>query len=222
MIPQWLRFRNGHSEDDGSTAEDDSDESSLSVEYVPDGLDLEEPPATHQTIIGPETLERTSSAIRTGNRWARTLWVGEFPDAPMDGLFETLYASPETRSTDIAIHLEPKDTYRTLDALENRIESLEADVEYLTDKRRAGARGLAKDLEDYRDLYDTLRNTPMRAFDVAMYLTVRSAERETLNTEAVATMARRAPANLTPVTPRWNQLDALVSASPVAVDRLRS
>jgi len=36
----------------------------------------------------------------------------------------------------------------------------------------------------------------------------------------VSKTARQAPANLTPVTPRWSQLDALTASSPVGVDVL--
>ena len=177
---------------------------------------------SHQTVVGPPSLDETSTALQTGATWMRGLWVGEFPDAPPDGLLETLYAAPESRRTDIAIHLTPRDTQRTLDSLENKLEDLEADHEYLTEKRRAGARGTRKDLDDYREVYDTLRNTSMRAFDVAMYAAVRGDDRSTLDatTDAVTGLARHAPANLTPITPRWTQRDTLVSASPVAVDAL--
>jgi hypothetical protein len=100
------------------------------------------------------------------------------------------------------------------------MEGLEADFEYLAEKHRAGARGIKKDLNDYRDLYDVLRNTSMKAFDVSMYLTARGDRPDELNATGVRTAARQSPANLTPITPRWAQLDALVSASPMAVDQL--
>ena len=179
-------------------------------------------PEIHGTVVGPDTIKRHPAAVRTGETWAQTLWVGEFPDAPTDGLFEGLYSAPESRRTDIAIHVDPRDTHATLDSLENTIEDLQADVEYLDEKRRAGARGIQKDLEDYQQLYDTLRNTPMRAFDVSMYLTTRADEPDAdrVDVDGVLGAARRAPANLTPVTPRWQQLDSLVSCSPIGVDRL--
>ncbi|WP_211225991.1 VirB4 family type IV secretion system protein [Haloplanus natans] len=139
---------------------------------------------------------------------------------PRDGLFETLYATPETRRTDISLHIEPRETQATLDGLENRIEDLEADFEYLADRRRAGARGVKKDLNDHRDLYDVLRNTPVQAFDVAMLLTTRHNEADRIDAGPVRRAARQSPANLTPITPRWAQLDALVSVSPIGVNRL--
>lgn len=174
----------------------------------------------HQHVVGPDTVEECPNAVRAGRDWTRTFWVAEFPDLPVDGLFETLYATGETRRTDISIHLTPRDTAATLDALKNQMEGLEADFEYLAERHRAGARGIKKDLNDHRDLYDVLRNTSMKAFDVSMYLTARGAQRNDLNATGVRTAARQSPANLTPITPRWAQLDALVSGSPMAVDQL--
>jgi hypothetical protein len=199
---------------------DGDDTASVTVAYDPDTGELADIGDSHRTILAPSALERTPDAVRTGNRWARTLWVGEYPDAPTDGLFETLYSSADTRTTDITIHLDPRDTERTLDSLENKIEDLEADFEYLDERRRAGARGIRRDLADYRGMYDVLRNTPMKAFDTSMYLTVRGATPEDIEAETVANAARRSPANLTPITPRWAQLDALIAASPVGYDRL--
>jgi hypothetical protein len=120
----------------------------------------------------------------------------------------------------ISIHLHPRETSATLDALENRIEDLEADVEYLDERRRAGARGVEKDLRDYEALYDALRNTSMTALDVSVYLTTRGPSEARLDGGQAASEAKRSPANLTPVLPRWSQLDALVSGSPVGLDRL--
>jgi len=194
----------------------------MAVEYDPSEGALSDPATSHQSLLGPDSIERGSTAVRTGDTWARTLWIAEFPDAPIDGIFETLYSTAETRETDISMHIDPRDTESTLNSLENRIEDLEADVEYLAEKRRAGARGMQKDLADHQELYDVLRNTSMKAFDVSMYLTVRGESEETLDIDSVANTARRGPANLTPVTPRYAQLDALTSNSPVGIDQLNS
>jgi hypothetical protein len=177
-------------------------------------------PETHQTLVAPSNITEEPAAVRTGDRWTRTLWAGEYPDAPMDGFLEKLYAAAETRNTDIAIHIDPRDAQATLDTLENRIEDLQADYEYLTEKHRASARGVEKDLSDHEEMYDVLRNTPMEAFDVSAYLAVRGDDRDDVDASDVMATARRAPANLTPVAPRWSQLDALISCSPTATDRL--
>ncbi|MFD1588115.1 VirB4 family type IV secretion system protein [Halorientalis brevis] len=201
--------------------EDVSDESpSISFDYDFSTAGLESVSDSHASVVAPSSLDVQPGVVRTGQDWTRTLWIGEFADAPADGFLEQLYARGETRSTDVSIHIDPRETQATLASLENRLEDMEAEYEYLQEKHRASARGIQRDLEDYRDLYDTLRNTSMRAFDVSMYLTVRSDDRDDLDADPVRKTARRAPANLTPVTPRWSQRDALVSTSPIGVDKL--
>jgi hypothetical protein len=185
-------------------------------------LDLASPSAAHQSVLAPSTITERANGVETGRAWTQSLWVAGYPDEPSDGCLEGLYATSDTRRTDIAIHLDPRETHATLDSLENRIEDLQADLDYLTDKQRAGARGVQKDLEDYQALYDVLRNTPTRAFDASMFLTVRGEDQETVehDVDSVRKAARRAPANLTPVTPRWAQPATFTSCSPVAVDQL--
>jgi hypothetical protein len=183
---------------------------------------LPAPGDAHQSILAPSTVTEHANGVETGRTWTQSLWVAGYPDEPSDGCLEGLYATSDTRRTDISINLDPRETHATLDSLENRIEDLQADLDYLTDKQRAGARGVQKDLEDYQALYDVLRNTPTRAFDASMFLTVRGEDHETVehDVDSVRKAARRAPANLTPVTPRWAQPATLTSCSPVAVDQL--
>ncbi|WP_435067629.1 VirB4 family type IV secretion system protein [Haloplanus sp. C73] len=224
----WLRERLGRDssrtgQTDAAEAADDHDaatEADPSVQYTPSRGPLTDGTSRQRAAVSPSSLTCRPGSVRAGTDWTQTLWVAEFPDMPTDGLFEGLYATPETRRTDISIHIDPRDTRATLDGLENQIEDLEADFDYLTDRRRAGARGIKKDLNDHRDLYDVLRNSPMRAFDVAMFMTTRHASEREVDATDVRTVARQSPANLTPITPRWAQLDALVSASPMAVNRL--
>ncbi|WP_089649921.1 VirB4 family type IV secretion system protein [Halobacterium hubeiense] len=228
MIGNLLPFTGSDSSetDDEATADEVSDEQEpeddepqLTVDYEADGEAVDGIPEIHQTVVSPSSIERTPSALRTDTQWAQSLWVGEYPDAPMDGFLEKLYAAAETQQTDVSIHIDPRDTRETLDSLENKIEDLEADHEYLTEKHRASARGVEKDLEDHQEMYDVLRNTTMQAFDVSMYFTVRGDDRENIDAESVSTTARQAPANLTPVTPRWSQLKTFTSASPIALDQ---
>ncbi|WP_436909057.1 VirB4 family type IV secretion system protein [Halosimplex marinum] len=227
-----LPTRNEESTDTDDTTDQTADEGQgqdsptdgVSVAYDPTEATgsgaIPEVSDIHQTVVTPSSIEREPTAVRTDNKWTQTLLVGEYPDTPMDGLFETLYSTAATRQTDISLHISPRDTTATLDTLENTIEDLEADREYLEEKRRAGARGVEKDLQDYQALYDALRNTSMSAFDVSMYLAVQGESPEQLNVDGVTSAARESPTNLTPVMPRWTQLDSFISGSPVGVDKL--
>ncbi|QSG05130.1 Type IV secretory pathway, VirB4 component [Halapricum desulfuricans] len=198
----------------------DASQSGFNVTYTPSQRPLQSVESTQQSLLTPGAIEEHPATVELDGSWTQTFWIAGYPDAPTDGLFEQLYSSADARQTDISIHLDPRDTDATLDGIENHIESLDADVEYLTEKRRAGARGLAKDLADYRDLYDVLRNTPTKAFDVSMFLTTSAEERDALDPERVRKTAMRAPSNLTPVTPRWRQVTALTATSPICRDPL--
>ena len=207
--------------DETATADSQSTNSKgIDVQYDSAQRPLKSVETAQQSLLTPDAIEEHATTVELGDAWTQTFWIAGYPDTPADGLFEHLYSSADTRQSDISIHLDPRDTDATLDAIENQIESLDADVEYLSEKRRAGARGLAKDLEDYRDLYDVLRNTATRAFDVSMFLTARADDRDELDPERIRKTAMRAPANLTPVTPRWRQCEALTATSPIGRDTL--
>ena len=203
-------------DDDGA----DADTSTVSVDYESPADEPGTIPEIHRTLVAPSDITRTPAAVRTGDRWTKAIWAGEYPDVPMDGFFEKLYAAAETSDTDIAVHIDPRDTRETLDTLETRIKDLQADHEYLTEKHRASARGVEKDLTDHEEIYDVPRNTPMEAFDVSTYFAVRGDDQDDVDASDVRAAARRAPANLTPVVPRWSQLDAPTSCSPIATDAL--
>jgi hypothetical protein len=76
-------------------------------------------PDTHQTVVTHSSIECEPTAVRTGDKWTQTLLVGEYPDTPMDSLFETLYSTAATRQTDISLHISPRETTATLDTLED-------------------------------------------------------------------------------------------------------
>jgi hypothetical protein len=222
-----LFSRFGYTDDDstdgsGSASHQDTQTTTADVDVSYDAESSAIPSVSdvHRSLVRPEGIEETPSSVQIGSDWTRSQWISEYPDQPTDGFLERLYSSPETRSTDISMHIRPRDTHETLNSLENHIEELEADAEYLQEKRRAGARGIEKDLQDYQELYDTLRNTSTKAFDVATFLNTREDSQAALSTSAVQKTARQAPANLTSVTPRWQQLDTLLSSSPLGYNRL--
>jgi len=169
MIPNWVPFFGGTS-DTSEPSTGESDESS--VEYDGAQTPLDSLADSHQSLVAPENVVERASGVEMGERWRQTLWVAEYPDEPIDGLFETLYSTGETRETDISIHLDPRDTHSTLNELENRIEPGSRPRVPHRETPGWGTRRSERS-EDYQALYDVLRNTSMRAFDVSMYLSAR-------------------------------------------------
>jgi hypothetical protein len=115
MIRERLPFVDGPSEWPDEHAD------GIDVEHEPDGEPFESVPEIHRSVVAPSAIERERDAVRTAERRVQTQWITEFPDAPVDGLFEDLYAAPEARRTDSSLHLEPRDTHAKLDELETRL-----------------------------------------------------------------------------------------------------
>jgi len=149
------------------------------------------------------------------------MWAEGYPDQPTNGFLERLFTEPGVE-TDVAIHVEPRDTRRAQDELKDRVGTLEAEYERKRERRDVDARGIQKDLEDAEEMYDVVRNTPTEVFDVSTYVTVREDTRDALETAASNVRAglRRAPANIRPVTASRRQDLAARSTSPVANDHL--
>ncbi|MFP4174925.1 MAG: VirB4 family type IV secretion system protein, partial [Halobacteriales archaeon] len=212
------------------TEEEEEDEGSLlgslfgggdGDEDVGEGDVTDDVAETHKSLIAPSEAVFERNFAKLGERWTRTMWAEGYPDQPTNGFLERLFTEPGVE-TDVAIHVEPRDTRRAQEELKDRVGTLEAEYERKRERRDVGARGVQKDLEDAEEMYDVVRNTPTEVFDVSTYVTVREDTREALESAASDVRAglRRAPANIRPVTASRRQDLAVRSTSPVAYDHL--
>ena len=188
---------------------------------VPAGRVTDEVAALHRGVIAPQDAVFERDRARLGRSWVKSLWAEGYPDQPADGFLERLFTEPGV-DTDVAIHVEPRDTRIAQEELKDRVGTLQAEYERKQERRDVDARGIQKDLEDAEQMYDVLRNTPTEIFDVSMYVNVRGDDEEDLASanDTVRSTLRRAPANVTPVTAVNRQDQAIRSASPVARDHL--
>jgi len=175
----------------------------------------------HKSLVAPSEAVFERNAAKLGTRWTKTMWAESYPDQPVNGFLERLFTEPGVE-TDVAIHVEPRDTRRAQEELKDRVGTLEAEYERKRERRDVDARGVQKDLEDAEEMYDVVRNTPTEVFDVSTYVTVREDTRDALESAASEVRAglRRAPANVRPVTASRRQDLAVRSTSPVANDHL--
>ncbi len=210
-------------------AEDEDDETSSSwlpflgngEEDAHGGRVTDDIAERHKALVAPSEAVFERNAAKLGTRWTKTMWAEEYPDQPANGFLERLFTEPGVE-TDVAIHVEPRDTRRAQEELKDRVGTLEAEFERKRERRDVDARGVQKDLEDAEEMYDVVRNTPTEVFDVSTYLTVREDTRDALENAASNVRAglRRAPANIRPVTASRRQDLAARSTSPVANDHL--
>ncbi|MDZ7688452.1 MAG: hypothetical protein U5J64_06995 [Halobacteriales archaeon] len=175
----------------------------------------------HKALVASSEAVFERNAAKLGARWTKTMWAEGYPDQPVNGFLERLFTEPGV-DTDVAIHVEPRDTRRAQEELKDRVGTLEAEYERKRERRDVDARGVQKDLEDAEEMYDVVRNTPTEVFDVSTYVTVREDTRDALESAASDVRAglRRAPANIRPVTASRRQDLAVRSTSPVANDHL--
>ncbi|MFB6185757.1 MAG: transfer complex protein, partial [Halobacteriaceae archaeon] len=223
IITAPLRYLNENKTTKSKSTVSTNEESGGSVRQAhPSIQEIQEIDNTHQAIVSPDGIETFTDTVRTGDTWRQTQWVSVFPNKPVNGFLRQLYSAPETRNTDISIHLVPRDTHTTLEKLEKKISDLQSDYETLSEKHRASARGVAKELSDYQEMYDTLRNTATTVFDGSLYLSTVTDSRSDLQDTGVSAVAKRSPANLTTVKPRWRQESAVQSGSPIGDDTLHT
>jgi hypothetical protein len=98
-----------------------------------------------------------------------------------------LYSMADIRITDITIRLDPWETTQTPDSLENN-RTLKPTSSSSTGN--PGVHGVRKAPADYREIYYVLQNTPMKSFEMSMYLGVRGSTADAIGTETVANTAR--------------------------------
>ncbi|MFB6284017.1 MAG: VirB4 family type IV secretion system protein [Halobacteria archaeon] len=212
-VDEWSDDEWGDAEEYQEALQADDDEF---IETVLD--DIEE---LQKGALAPGEMEFEPSAAKLGKEWTKTMWAEGYPDQPSNGFLERLFTQPGIES-DVSIHVDPRDTTKAQLELKNRVGTLEAEYERKKERRDVDARGVQKDLEDAEEMYDVVRNTPTGVFDVSMYVTVRSENRESLDSVSDQTRAtlKRAPANITPVTAVRRQDEALRSNSPVCLDMM--
>ena len=188
---------------------------------VTDGNVTDDVEEMHKALVAPSEAVFERNAAKLGTRWTKSMWAEGYPDQPVNGFLERLFTEPGVE-TDVAIHVEPRDTRKAQEELKDRVGTLEAEYERKRERRDVDARGVQKDLEDAEEMYDVVRNTPTEVFDVSTYVTVREDTRDALESASSNVRAglRRAPANIRPVTASRRQDLATRSTSPVAKDHL--
>ncbi|MFB6254778.1 MAG: hypothetical protein ABEI06_09215, partial [Halobacteriaceae archaeon] len=127
IITAPLRYLHENETPKSKSTTTTNDESDDSVQHThPPLREIREIDDTHQAIVSPDGIEAFTDTVRTGDTWRQTQWVSVFPNKPVNGFLQQLYSAPETRNTDISIHLVPRDTHTTLEKLEKKISDLQS------------------------------------------------------------------------------------------------
>lgn len=134
---------------------------------------------TLRDLIAPTAIEVESSYIKLNDRYARTVFITEYPRYISVGWFAPLINFSSTM--DIAMYVYPVRADIILKQLRNKVGALEAEI--ISDHEKGAPRDPIKEtaLRDIERLRDDLTQGIEKFFQFAMYLTVYAETKEELD-----------------------------------------
>lgn len=173
---------------------------------------------TVRDIVAPTALEVTANFVKVGERYARTLFVFNYPRYLNTGWLAPLINLDQ--SMDISLHVHPVDTSVVLKNLRKKIAEIESQIAMREEKGLVRDPILETAYQDIEELRDKLQQAQERLFQFALYVTLWGENPEELSgSEAVvrsileAKMVYVKPAN-------FQQDTALMSVMPYDRDLL--
>ncbi|GAB7010760.1 hypothetical protein JCM31271_27030 [Halorubrum trueperi] len=182
-------------------------------EPTPDpGSAVATPRARQQDAVAPSAVEWESRRARVGDTWTTTLYIADWPDYPSDGYLSELFTLTDVRFH-VTAHIRPRDQERALDQLKSAADDLKVDADLESSVRSTYLHDRASEAAaTYRAV-----EAGHRVFSQALLVTVRAADRETLEQDVrrVKRTLREQPAELAPKTAICTQDRALRGAAPL-------
>ncbi len=172
---------------------------------------------TFRDMISPTSFIEEENYVRSGGDYVETLFILNWPDEPeLLYLEEILYKLPI--STDISIHVSPREKDKAISKLERELEKANAQVgQGVT---AASQQSRQKKLQNINRVYNELKETDSNLFEMGMYITVRADDPEELEL-AVENLVRELRTNrMMPEILRKQQKEGMQSASPIGKDMI--
>lgn len=170
---------------------------------------------TFRDMISPTAFIEEENYVRSGDDYVETLFIVNWPDEP-NPLFleEILYKLPVT--TDISVHVSPREKNKAITELERELEK--ANAQAGQGVTAASQQSRQKRVQNTNRTYQELENTDANLHEIGMYITVRADDPEELQL-AVESVVRELRTNgLFPEILRRQQKEGMQSASPVGKD----
>lgn len=167
-------------------------------------------------IVAPTSFIENQEYSRSGNEYVESLFILNWPSEPGPLYLENiLYQLPI--STDISIHVNPREKDEALDELERDLEKAKAQSNQGVTAASKQAR--QKKLQNTNKVFQELsNNSNSNLFEIGMFITVRAEDPEQLNL-AVETLVRELRTNkLMPEILRKRQKQGMRSTSPIGKD----
>ena len=179
--------------------------------YQPSSRDIE-------SVIAPAGIEATSSYLKLGEYYAKTLFIFTYPRFVASGWFSPIINLAEMM--DISIFVHPMDSSIALKNLRKKITEIQAEISEREEKGLVRDPGLETAYQDVENLRDSLMQAREKLFRVGAYLTLYGESIEKLNhlEEKVTSMLESKLVYVKPAL--FRQLDGFESVLPLAKDKL--
>ncbi len=207
---------NNHDEEQTETPDSGDDSSEESNQSTYTGA-VPSRDRKFRDMIAPTAFIEEEDYVRAGDDYVETLFIVNWPDEP-DPLFleEILYKLPV--STDISIHITPREKEEAVDELERELEK--ANAQAGQGMTAASEQARQKRLQNTNRVYNELMDTDANLHEIGMYVTVRADDPEELQL-AVETVVRELRTNsMAPEILRRQQREGMQSTSPIAEDEV--
>ncbi|WP_433623517.1 VirB4 family type IV secretion system protein [Halomicrococcus sp. NG-SE-24] len=171
----------------------------------------------HARLVAPSSTQLESDATRTGERWAQTLFVVDWPTNADPGLLETITTHPSA-DVDLTIHAHPRPTERSITELEDAIRDLES---VRLGKQKNGDPSISttdRRIREHEAVLAQLTDGAQSIFEVAAYVTVRGDTERTVERTCQQLRTELAKRQLTVKPVDYIQIEGLVANSPIADD----
>lgn len=175
----------------------------------------------HKNLIAPMRIDEEPTQVTVGEHKTRTIFINQWPDNPSIGFLEGALMDTDVVN-DVTIHMSPYRTEQALDDLEDDYRKAEALARGDSGGSLINKRDQERDYEQTRNVFEALRQTNAKLFDVSMYITLRGETDKELEvaTEEMVKHLRTSPAFTKPEVPKRQQLKAFQSVSPILDDKL--
>ncbi len=177
-------------------------------------------PSTDRTardMISPTAFIEEENYVRSGADYVETLFIVNWPDEP-NPLFleEILYKLPVT--TDISIHVSPREKNEAIDELERELEK--ANAQAGQGVTAASQQSRQKRVQNTNRAYQALTETDANLHEIGMYITVRADDPEQLQLSVESVVRELRTNGLLPEILRRQQKEGMQSASPIGQDKV--
>ncbi|WP_228546346.1 VirB4 family type IV secretion system protein [Halegenticoccus tardaugens] len=191
----------------------DTDDEPVSEEY--------ESVTHHARTLAPSSIKFESDAIRSGERWAKVLFIANWPEAAKPGLLELVTTHPSA-DVDFALHAAPICAERAVSKFDEAVRELQTTKRQKQKNNDPSIDDTLRRLKEHRHVLSDLREGKTSVLNVSCYLLVRGDTKravDSLTRELKNELQKR---QMTAKTVDYRQGDAMVSVSPIAKDAVNA